>query len=285
MILTDTYQASFEGFRLSGVQDEGRVGEMLRTGVRVGRESFGGERNGDGNGDGDGGRRGKVALSLGPYGATMVPGQEYSGKYDEFHNSSAQLAEWHLKRLNVFTRIPVSGDGKGEGEAVDEKERDERRQCWDDIDMIAFETIPRLDEIEAVRDVMSSIARSATAEEGKKEFWTACVFPGEGNTLPDGSSVREVVGKMLGGGGVDGGKSDNPVPMGIGFNCTKITKVEKLIGEFERAVGELVESREVGEWPALVVYPVSLCFWIFLIALGLRIDVFGFVVVVGDGDG
>jgi homocysteine S-methyltransferase len=75
------------------------------------------------------------------------------------------------------------------------------------------------------------------------------VFPGEGNTLPDGSSVRDVVGAML---------EENEgaaKPMGVGINCTKISKLESLIQEFESAIRDLVEKGSLEEPVSLVVYP------------------------------
>jgi homocysteine S-methyltransferase len=88
-------------------------------------------------------------------------------------------------------------------------------------------------------------------ELGRNDFWISCVFPGEENCLPDGSSVKEVVKAMLG----DRKSMEWGTPMGVGINCTKVGKVEGLISEFEREVGELVEKREIEEWPSLVVYP------------------------------
>lgn len=214
VILSATYQASFEGFEQSGVgaQDAEKA---MRSAVKIARESLSevGEK-----------RKGKVALSLGAYGAVMIPSQEYSGEYDEGHRTSSQLREWHQSRIEAFCKD---------------------QETWENVDLVAFETLPLLAETYAVREVMGDIRGKGE----EKEFWISCVFPGEGNRLPDGSSVKEIVKAML-------GKSEGwRVPMGVGINCTKVGKVEELIREFEREVGALVESGEVGEWPSLVVYP------------------------------
>ncbi|KAI5304589.1 hypothetical protein KEM56_006301, partial [Ascosphaera pollenicola] len=74
---------------------------------------------------------GGVALSLGPYGACMVPGQEYSGNYDTAHKTENALFEWHLRRLALFT--------------TDEAES----KPLSHLQFIAFETIPVLAEIRA----------------------------------------------------------------------------------------------------------------------------------------
>jgi homocysteine S-methyltransferase len=220
VLLTVTYQGSLEGFartrRADGVEDGADSGDgvgegigevireveargMMRGAVGIAREAF--EREGKGRGEGI------VALSLGAYGATLVPGQEYEGNYGSW--GEEELVEWHRRRLEVFF------DGQGSGE---------KEHVWADVAVVAFETLPRLDEVRAVRRVMTGVDRP---------FWVSCVFPGEKDgeekyTLPDGKGVRELVAALLGG--------DEPRPWGIGINCTKIWKVRDLIVEFEQAI-------------------------------------------------
>lgn len=227
VILSATYQASFEGFRNSGIEDEAEAGKLMRGGVEIARLAVEkGEK-----------RDGKVALSLGAYGATMVPGQEYSGVYDAACDSVEGLRAWHFRRLEVF--LPLSGGNEGE--------KEEREKCWENVDLVAFETLPRVDEVSAVRQVMGMV-EEVVGEGKRKGFWISCVFPGEGNALPDGSSIGQVVQAML-------GKGKGPVPMGVGINCTRVGKVEGLVREFEREIVGVMERGEVEEWPSLVVYP------------------------------
>lgn len=232
VILSATYQASFEGFRKSGVEGGREAGRLMRKGVEIARAAA--DARGDGRREG-----GKVALSLGAYGATMSPGQEYSGRYDGEHDSVGRLAEWHFGRLGAF--IPRSGEM-----GMDEEEEREREHCWESVDFVAFETLPRVDEVRAVREVMGRV-NELVGVGNEKAFWVSCVFPGEGNVLPDGSGAKEVVEAML-------GKGKGPRPMGVGINCTGVGKVESLVVEFESEIGRLVE-RDGGEWPSLVVYP------------------------------
>jgi len=78
-IVTSSYQASLEGFGRRGL-GEGEAAELLRRSVRLGleaRDAFWSEpRN----------RRGRlrplVAASVGPYGAYLADGSEYTGDYD-----------------------------------------------------------------------------------------------------------------------------------------------------------------------------------------------------------
>ncbi|MCJ1483743.1 hypothetical protein MMC06_003911 [Schaereria dolodes] len=248
VLLTATYQASFEGFkatRRSGVEGEsgGRsynkneAGELMRSAVRIARKAFSSPRDtveeeNDASGAID--KRGLVALSLGAYGATMRPSQEYTGAYSPPAMRTVNaLAKWHAERLAVYKEDP---------------------HTWKDVDLVAFETLPRLQEIEAARKVM---AEANTGPE-KKKWWLSCVFPNDDDVLPDGSSVESVVTAML----ADKGEEWQR-PWGVGINCTKVEKLGKLIAKFEETVHEVVKhgelevnARERGaEVPWLVLYP------------------------------
>jgi homocysteine S-methyltransferase len=243
ILLTDTYQASHEGFRRTPGWDDkngnedGEVERCMRSAVSVSRKAFeqAERRLRRGRGD-EGEKRGTVALSLGPYGATMVPGQEYSGIYNEGMREVAELEAWHLRRLQAFMPLTSSN--------TSEKEQEDREKCWQDIDLIAFETIPLLKEVTAIRKALGSLPSSLT-----KPFWIACVFPGDSYTLPDGTTIKTLVKTML------QRREGEAIPRDIGFNCTKITKVVGVLKEFEEAVKEMIENGEVDEWPGLVLYP------------------------------
>jgi homocysteine S-methyltransferase len=226
LILSATYQASYEGFERSGVGEK-EAEKYFLSAVRIARDAV--ENNGR---DGKGG----VVLGLGAYGAVMVPSQEYSGEYDAEHSSVEQLRDWHFRRVEAFMPGKEGVEGWGE-----------RKECWEGVGFVAFETLPRVEEVLAVREVMERVNGRVVEEKG---FWISCVFPGEGNRLPDGNSVREVVEVML-------GRGKGAVPVGVGVNCTKVGKIEGLITEFEREIARLVERGEIngGEWPSLVVYP------------------------------
>jgi homocysteine S-methyltransferase len=145
----------------------------------------------------------------------MIPGQEYSGAYDAEHDSEESLYVWHLQRLRMFVDAGVV----------------------DRLKYVAFETLPRLDEVRAVRRAMRDSGIQAP-------FWIACVFPRDDDLLPDGSEVREVVGAML---GSEGG----PIPWGIGINCTKMHKLSGLLDLFGRSVKDIAGD----DAPSFVLYP------------------------------
>lgn len=208
IILTATYQASFDGFartprngtairstdhEKSGGYTRNEAKEIMRSAVSLARSAFGL-------------RRGLVALSLGPYGATMIPSTEYTGTYCQDMERFLALEEWHTERLRAF---------------------EEHEKTWNEIDIVAFETLPRVDEIECVRGAVRLLTRP-------KPFWVSCVFPNEEDKLPDGSEVIDVVKSILGQAPFRSGATRNrPIPMGIGINCTKVQKIRSLIRKFE----------------------------------------------------
>ena len=132
----------------------------MRSAVQICRKAFSNAQ-----------RAGLVALSLGAYGATMVPSQEYTGRYPPEMSEVQGLYRFHKERVLCFANDTV----------------------WEDIDIVAFETLPRLAEIKAARLVMQDLA---TAQHNKR-FWISCVFPNDDDGLPDGSSVEAVVGATL----------------------------------------------------------------------------------------
>lgn len=212
VIETATYQVSIHGFSATKTEqwptgiNRDDISQFLQRAVDVADQARGKPDA-------------KIALSLGPYGSTMVPGQEYSGAYDDEHNDEDKLAAWWSERLALF-----------QSDAI-----------MDRITYIACETLPRRDEISAVR--------TAVADFTSKPCWIACVFPGEGDRLPDGSSIHQVVEAML---LPDSSKAQ---PWGIGINCTKLHKLRGIVEKFEAAVSTLAQEGKLSDWPALALYP------------------------------
>lgn len=212
VIETATYQVSIHGFAATKTEqwpggiDRANIPKFLADAVDIAERA-----------------RGKpgaeVALSLGPYGSTMVPGQEYSGAYDADHDDEEKLLRWWAERLSLFADAKV----------------------WERVAYVACETIPRLDEISAFRRAIPTFT--------SKPFWLSCVFPAEGDGFPDGSSVEQVVRAML---TQDGSRAQ---PWGIGINCTKLHKLQSLVAKYEEAVIEMFQEKSLASWPALVLYP------------------------------
>jgi homocysteine S-methyltransferase len=151
IILTATYQASFEGFSATRRHDAGSVAtqggsqysqtevkDIMQPAVHLARSAFGS-------------KKGLVALSLGAYGATTIPSTEYTGKYPPSMQVPLSLELWHTERVMAF---------------------EQHQKTWDNIDLLAFETLPRLNEIESVRGAMRRLCKP-------KPFWISCVFPND----------------------------------------------------------------------------------------------------------
>jgi homocysteine S-methyltransferase len=116
---TASYQASFDGFAARGIgRDDAE--RLLRRSVELGKDAR--------DELVDDGRERWVAASVGPYGATLADGSEYRGRYGL---SVAELAAWHRRRLEVLADAGP--------------------------DVLALETIPDLDEAEALMTVISGM--------------------------------------------------------------------------------------------------------------------------------
>ncbi|KAK8137422.1 homocysteine S-methyltransferase, partial [Apiospora sp. TS-2023a] len=229
VLLTATYQASIEGFartKVPGVYPEGiprhAVERYLANAVKIAERASKRAQPQQGQSS-----AASLALSLGPYGACMLPGQEYSGQYDDEHNDEESLYWWHLERLRLFTNV---------------------QGLMDRITYVAFETLPRLDEIRAVRRAYHD------ARITNKKLWISCVFPGEAHALPDGTSVDHAVRGMLE--PLDGGSK----PWGIGINCTKMHKLASLIASYGESVRDVTmcaasSGLAIGAPPCLLLYP------------------------------
>ncbi|WP_369640174.1 homocysteine S-methyltransferase, partial [Nocardia sp. JMUB6875] len=110
-----SYQASFDGFAARGIDRE-EGARLLRRGVELAAAA---------RDEMDDGRERWVAASVGPYGAALADGSEYRGRYGL---SIAELKRWHLPRLAVLAE---SG-----------------------ADVLALETIPDIDEAEALAGLL-----------------------------------------------------------------------------------------------------------------------------------
>ncbi|KAJ7587084.1 Homocysteine S-methyltransferase [Mycena floridula] len=242
VISTSTYQCSFDAFDRSGYTRETATDVMLQSVslAKEAREKFYAQSSE---------RPIKIALSLGPFGASLSPAQEFNGYYpppygpkgyspgesntNYFLDDKAEaeaiqaLAEFHFDRLSVFAH---------------------HAETWEIIDCIAFETVPLTREILAIRMAMGRLG-------SEKPWWISAVFPG--GAFPEASSagssklVHDVVLSALG--------SDLPlgdslaVPSGLGINCTELRYVRTLVGEMLKSATEVSHMAAASPW--LVVYP------------------------------
>lgn len=121
-----------------------------------------------------------VAASIGPYGATQNNGSEYTGRYDK---TREELANFHRPRLQ---QLDAS-----------------------DVDVLACETVPTLDESYALCDLLVTARTPA---------WVGfCCRNGE--QLSDGSTIEEAVRIFR----------NHPAVQAVGVNCTAPAHVAALI--------------------------------------------------------
>ena len=99
-----------------------------------------------------------VAGGLGPYGAYLADGSEYTGAYGIDILEDPGFQEVHLPRIEVLV---------GEG-----------------IDLFALETLPRLDEARALASMVTALAPQA-------QCWVSFHVRPDGSTLADGTPLAE----------------------------------------------------------------------------------------------
>ncbi|WP_016908326.1 homocysteine S-methyltransferase [Streptomyces xiaopingdaonensis] len=88
VLITASYQASFEGFARRGAT-RSEAGRLLRRSVGLAREAA----------EEAGGEHVFVAGSVGPYGAVLADGSEYTGRYGL---STRELADFHRPRVEAL---------------------------------------------------------------------------------------------------------------------------------------------------------------------------------------
>ena len=210
---TASYQASFDGFAARGIGRDEAV-RLLRRSVELAKDA----RD-------EVGRCGRrwVAASVGPYGAALADGSEYRGRYGL---SVGQLQDWHRPRLEVLADAGA--------------------------DVLALETIPDVDEAEALVNLVRSLGVPA---------WLSYTIDGTrtraGQPLADAFAVAAGV----------------PEIVAVGVNCCAPDDVLPAIGP----------AREIGK--PVIVYPNSGERWDGRRALGRPIAVLAAVGRAVDGSG
>jgi homocysteine S-methyltransferase len=150
-IATATYQASLTGLRRRGLSDAEAI-DVLRQSVRLAveaRDEFWAEPS-----NREGRLRPLVQASIGPYGAYLADGSEYTGDYDI---DEEELYEFHRSRWHLLAES--------------------------DVDLLACETIPSRPEA----DVLLRLLRETPAR------WAWLSFScRDGSHLCDGSRLVDV---------------------------------------------------------------------------------------------
>jgi len=208
-----------------------------------------------------------VALSLGPFGSAVMPPQDFDGFYpppfgprgptsdgigntrlfsdsgviveEEERKAVEALAQFHLWRLHAVASNP---------------------ETWNAIDYIAFETVPHLRELRAIKLAMSKFdADTSTQTQGGvltklRGWWISLVFPNGEESAQWGPEERqhqtrdqthesETLNVVL-------DPKVGAVPTGLGLNCTRIDQYPSILSSISNSSGQNVPIPLT-----LVVYP------------------------------
>ncbi|KAL5485537.1 SAM4 [Sanghuangporus weigelae] len=254
VILTATYQCAFETFERAGYSKVDAI-LLMRKAVRLAARAKTQVSRDN--------RPVSIALSLGPYGSTLSPPQEYGGFYpppygpraytEDGENFNAftdmnderaatlALADFHYERLKVF-----ADDGED--------------SVWPLIDLIAFETVPIQREIYAIRIAMDRL-KSHLSSRGLayKPWWISTVWPMDASyhpAYPGGGIIayKCIAHALLFGHGPiehKGSIIGMAVPEGIGINCTHIAQLNDVLPKVRGSVAGM----RIQKMPFLVLYP------------------------------
>lgn len=167
VIGTATYQASLESFARANY-DQDSASHLMSKAVDLACKALH-SYNDDSTGASISTARPVISLSLGPYGAMLSNGAEYTGDYRrtflsesdpqrEQQPSLEEMAAFHQRRIEAFIAEP----------------------SWKDVGVLAVETVPRADEALAFRMALENIAR-AHHQQGRsldrKPVYISMAFP------------------------------------------------------------------------------------------------------------
>lgn len=157
-----------------------------------------------------------IAASVGPYGAYLANGAEYSGEYG--NKTVDELADYHRHMVNFFTTSA-------------------------DVDCIAFETIPTFGEIKAIFKLVGEVF----TEKHFTDFWVTLSCK-DAHTLADGTPLEEVFAYLL----AQTSKNDlaSEKFVGTGCNCVPL----EYVTDFITKANEVASSHNL-QPINLIVYP------------------------------
>lgn len=184
-----------------------------------------------------------ISLSLGPYGAAQSDGSEYTGLYYDPSNSKddafkpatlEDMIKFHYDRLEIIAAEP---------------------SIWSQVDLLAFETIPRLDEAKAIKEALNRLYLNSFQCQHKPAY-ISFVFP-DGKRLPypkqEGDEYPQ--------------KHFDEIAKcvitfeGVGVNCTKPYFLPELVERLTRAMEKMMPEGRETKKPYLFLYPDGGLIW------------------------
>jgi len=184
VLLTASYQISCKGYSEFGLDNDRADAALIRS-VELAckaRDEFA---------DDHAGRNVLIAASLGPYGAALHNGAEYHGNYD---CTFKDLVDFHRERISVLASS--------------------------DADLLAFETLPSLDEARAIGDALTQWPKLAA--------WFTF-------TCPDTRAARLQVAHGESLRGCASLVASFPQTVAVGINCTQPIWIPGLIAVLREA--------------------------------------------------
>ncbi|MDU0348836.1 homocysteine S-methyltransferase [Actinomyces sp. MRS3W] len=145
---TNTYQANLDAYRRAGVSRPDAE-NLVRCAVQLARRARDEHEAATG-------RRGLVAGSIGPYGAYLADGSEYTGAYSL---TPQEFADFHRPRLHLLLQAGV--------------------------DVLALETMPQGEEVRALLDLIAAEAPDVPA-------WLSLSVRDDAAALRDGTPLEDV---------------------------------------------------------------------------------------------
>ena len=225
-----------------------------------------------------------VALSLGPFGSAVKPLQDFDGFYPPPFGPKGPSSD-EGGRGPGNTRLFPSSDDSGVVVEEEEKKAIEAlaefhlwrlravasdSETWNSVDYVAFETVPHLRELRAIKVAMARFdaetrrgGSSSGGLSGLKGWWISLVFPDGEGSVQWGPEEREHQTRGLGVDLiVDPGQSEilnvvlddkiGAIPTGLGINCTRIDRYPSILS----SIVSRSHSKSKGPVPlTLVVYP------------------------------
>jgi homocysteine S-methyltransferase len=185
-IETASYQVSRMGYAEIGLGPDRADAALLRS-VALARQAASGFPH----------RRILIAASLGPYGAALHNGAEYHGNYALSH---AELVEFHRQRIEVLAA--ASGPNHP--------------------DLLAFETLPSLEEAEAIGEALAACPGLAVSPGLPVWFSFTCR---DAEHVAHGERLRDCALAV----------ARFPQTIAIGVNCTAPSLILALIHELRGA--------------------------------------------------
>ncbi|XP_033761050.1 homocysteine S-methyltransferase YbgG-like [Pecten maximus] len=200
VVVTATYQASVAGFCQELKITEDEAFRLMADGTKIARDAWREVSEST-----RAGSKCLVAGSVGPYGACLHDGSEYTGKYMD-NVSKQDLIDWHRPRVEAL---------------LDSK-----------VDILAIETIPAVEEAEAVLDLLQDYPGA--------KAWVTFTCKDECNTC-HGEKFSDAIERVAKRQGVEA----------VGVNCTApqfISPLLKSIQHLNLSIPIIVKPNSGEDW-------------------------------------